>query len=71
MVRHRLAPKKTAQQGKCVVCQGLVDERMLPFQRLGGATTGLLVVIERRIDDLREKLRNGAKPVSLVPIGPD
>jgi len=70
VVRHRLAPKKTAQQGKCVVCQCLVDERMLTLQRLGSATTGLLIVIERRIDDLGEKLRNRAKPVSLMPIGP-
>ena len=56
MVRHWLAPKKTAQQRECVVCQCLVDERMLTLQRLGGATTGLLIVIERRIDDLGEKL---------------
>src|ERR1035438_9219669 len=41
---------------------------MLTFQRLRGATTGLLIVIERRIDDLGEKLRNGAKPVSLMPV---
>jgi hypothetical protein len=70
VVRHRLAPKKTAQQGKCVVCQCLVDERMLTLQRLGSATTGLLIVIERRIDDLGEKLRNGAKPVGLMSVGP-
>ena len=70
MVRHRLASKETAQQRKRVVCQRLVDERVLPLQRLGGATTGLLVVIERRIDDLGEKLRNGAKPVGLMPVGP-
>jgi len=30
----------------------------LTLQRLGSATTGLLIVIERRIDDLGEKLRN-------------
>ena len=70
MVCHRLAPKETAQQGECVVCQGLVDEGMLAFQRLGGAATGLLIVIERRIDDLGEEFGNGAKPVGLMPVGP-
>ena len=53
-----------------MVCQCLVDERMLPLQRLSGATTGLLIVIERRIDDLGEELRNCAKPVRLMPVGP-
>ena len=70
MASHRLAPKETAQQRKCVVCQCLVDERMLALQRLSGATTGLLIVIERRIDDLGEQLRNGAKPVGLMPVVP-
>jgi hypothetical protein len=70
VVRHRLASKETAQQRKRVVCQRLVDERVLPLQRLGGATTGLLIVIERRIDDLGKKLRNCPKPVSLMPVGP-
>jgi hypothetical protein len=45
VVCHRLAPKETAKQRKCVDCQRLVDERMLPLQRLGGATTGLLIVV--------------------------
>ena len=70
VVCHRLGSKKTAQHCKCVVCQGLVDKRMLSLQRLGSATTGLLIVIERGINDLGEKLRNGAKPVGLMPIGP-
>ena len=30
----------------------------------------MLIVVERRIDNLREKLRNGAKPVGLMPVGP-
>ena len=30
----------------------------------------MLIVIERRIDDLGKKLRNGAKPVGLMPVGP-
>ena len=42
----------------------------MPLQRLSGATTRLLIVIERRIDDLGKKLRNGAKPVGLMPVGP-
>ena len=68
MVSHRLGPKQTAQQRKRMVCQCLINERMLALKRLGGATTGLLIVIKRRIDDLREQLRNGPKPVRLMSI---
>ena len=53
-----------------MVCQCLVDERMLPLQRLGGATTGLLIVIECRINDLGEEFRNCPKPLRFMFIGP-
>ena len=55
VIRHRLAPKKTAQQRERVVRQCLVDERMLPLQCLGGAAAWLLIVIECRIDNFREE----------------
>jgi hypothetical protein len=51
-----------------MVCQCLIDERMLVLQGLGGATTGLQIIIKRRIDDLREQLRNGPKPVRFMSI---
>jgi hypothetical protein len=43
---------------------------MLPLQGLGGATTGLLIVIERRINDLGKEFRNCPAPPRFMFIGP-
>src|SRR5579863_61062 len=43
---------------------------MLPLQSLGGAATGLLIVIECQINDLGKEFRNCPKPLRLVFIGP-
>src|SRR5580692_6882866 len=43
---------------------------MLPLQRLGGAATGLLIVIECRINDLGKEFRNTPKPLRFMFIGP-
>ena len=43
---------------------------MLPLQRLGGAATGLLIVIKCRIDDLGEEFRNCPEPLRFMFIGP-
>src|SRR4051812_18092009 len=43
---------------------------MLPLQRLGGAATGLLIVIECRINDLGEEFRNCPEPLRSMLIGP-
>ena len=40
MVRHGLGPKQTAQQRKRMVCQCLIDERVLALKRLGGLQLG-------------------------------
>ena len=42
---------------------------MLPLQRLGGAATGLLIVIKCRIDDLGEEFRNCPEPLRFMFIG--
>ena len=52
MILKTAESEKAAQQGQSVLCQGLVDERMLPLQGIGRATAWLSVVVERRIDDL-------------------
>jgi hypothetical protein len=43
---------------------------MLPLQRLGGAATGLLIVIECRINDLGKEFRNCPEPLRFMFIGP-
>src|SRR5580704_8622506 len=43
---------------------------MLTLQRLRGATTGLLLIIECRINDLGEEFRNRAEPLCFTFIGP-
>jgi len=71
VVRPSARPEKDGSAGQVRGLPVSGDERMLTLQRLGGATNW---AADRHrsagSDDLGEKLRNCAKPVGLMPVGP-
>ena len=54
--------KEPRQHSECACRQHLIDERLLPFERLRRTTTGQRVLARLRICNLRIEFRNGSQP---------
>src|SRR5580658_3415592 len=54
--------KEPRQHSECACRQHLIDEWLLPFERLCRAATGQWILACFRIDDLRVEFRNGSEP---------
>jgi hypothetical protein len=54
MMREFAIPKEARKHCESLICEGLIDERLLPLKRFGRATGGQLVfLVQLRINDFR------------------
>jgi len=62
-MRDLAVPKESRQHRESLICERLIDERLLPLKRFNGTARWKVVcIVEKRRDDLREQFRNGGKP---------
>ena len=62
-MRELAVPEESRQHGESLICERLIDERLLPLKRFNGTARWKVVrVVEKRSDNLREQFRNGGKP---------
>jgi len=62
-MREFAVPEKSGQHRESLICERLIDERLLPLKGLNGTARRKVVrIVEKRRDDLWEQFRNGGKP---------
>ena len=59
---ERAVAKEPRQHGECARREHLIDEWLLPFERLRRAATGQRILACFRIRNLRIEFRNGSQP---------
>ena len=68
-MRDLAVPKESRQHRESLICERLIDERLLPLKRFNGTARRKLVrIVEKRRDDLREQFSNGRKPAGCLAI---
>ena len=68
MMAQPAVTEESRQHGQCARRERLVDERLLPFERLDGGTTRQRVFAGRRAGNLRIELTNGPQPFRLPAV---
>src|SRR5579863_6334366 len=68
MVDEPAVTEKSRQHGQCTRRESLVDEGLLPFERLDGGTTGQGIFAGCGIGNLRIKLTDAAKTFRLLAV---
>jgi len=54
-MREFAVPEESGQHGESLICERLIDERLLPLKGLNGTARRKVVrIVEKRRDDLRE-----------------
>jgi hypothetical protein len=62
-MRDLTVSEESCQHREGLICERLIDERLLPLKRFNGTARWKVVrVVENRCDNLREQFRNGGKP---------
>jgi hypothetical protein len=67
VTRDLAVPKESRQHRESLICERLIDERLLPLKRFNGTARWKVVrIIEKRRDDLGEQFRSRGKPAGCL-----
>ena len=62
-MRDLAVPEESRQHRESLICERLIDERLLPLKRLNGTARWKVIrIVKKRRDNLGKQFRNSGKP---------